>query len=151
MKILIADDSEEKIGELEQYFHDKGYGIELGISRSFKETVSKAEGGQYDLVMLDMTMPTSSSKLKNKNTKRSLAGKDVLATLNYYSISPPKCIIFSQFSEFGRHDDISSLSEIYDDLFDTYSNFLCGYVIYDSTSDLWKDSLTKLIQEVFEV
>ncbi|PKG85105.1 hypothetical protein CXF85_05730 [Colwellia sp. 75C3] len=151
MKILIADDSEEKIDELTEFFNSKKYGVEIGVSGSFKETVSKVESETYDLVMLDMTMPTSSSKLKSKKTKRSLAGKDVLATLNYHSISPPKCIIFSQFSEFGRHDDIMSLSEIYDDLFDTYSNFLCGYVIYDSTSDLWKDSLTKLIKEVFEI
>ncbi len=129
MNILIADDSEEKIYELKQFFNSKNYEVSLGVSGSFKETVSKVESEQYDLVMLDMTMPTSSSKLKNKNTKRSLAGKDVLATLNYHSISPPKCIIFSQFSEFGRHDDIVSINEIYDDLFDTYSNFLCGYVI----------------------
>jgi CheY-like chemotaxis protein len=150
MKILIADDSADKISELTQYFDSFEYDCQIDISMSFKETVSKAGDKFYDLLMLDMTMPTSSNKVRRRGTKaRSLAGKDVLATLSYYCVKPPKCIIFSQFSEFGRHDDIASLDEIYHGLLKTYSEFLCGYIVYDSTSDDWKNALKKLIDKEF--
>ncbi len=146
VRILIADDSDEKIKALENFFKEQ-YGVhEFTICTSSNDVISKLLEEQYDLVMLDMTMPVKSRGRRGvNNKKRSLAGKDVLSTLKFYKVKNSKFIIFTRFSEFGRLDEVVSIGEIYEKLLKLHSNVLLGYVTYDNSSDSWKADLNKLI------
>lgn len=150
MKILIAEDSDEKIDDLISFFECSiAFNYELDICHSFKDTINKIETKKYDVVLLDMTMPTSNNGLKNKRIKnRSLAGKDVLDTLSYNEVELPQFIIFSQFGEFGRHSELVSLREIYQDLYEEYSDIVVGYVKYESNSEVWKRDLSVLLNGI---
>lgn len=146
MKILIADDSNHKIEEVKVLLFDR---LDIDpqdvfVTMSFKETIKEITRVNYDLVILDMSMPSSSGSLSRSS--RTLAGKDVLATVSYRQIIGVKFVLFSQFSEFGRHDDVVSLSDIYDSLADEYGDYLLGFVKYENSSSSWKDKLESIIK-----
>lgn len=149
MKILIADDSDEKIKVLKKFF-SKQYSVDdVAICKSSNEAINRLLEDQYDLVMLDMTMPVKSRGRRGvNNKKRSLAGKDVLSTLKFYKIKGSKFIIFTRFSEFGRLDEVISIGEIYENLLKLHHDVLLGYVTYDNSSDTWKKDLIKLISRI---
>ena len=145
MKILIADDSEQKIEDLVAFFHEYHLPIEnIDKSYSFRETVQLLMKEKYDLVMLDMSMPTKTNVIGSKS--RSLAGRDILSTVRFNGITSTKFVIFSQFGEFGRHDEVISLQEIYQALEEEFGELLLGCLKYDSTSETWKEKLYALME-----
>lgn len=147
MKVLIADDSEHKIDELISVFQEidiKKQQIE--VAGSFKETIKKLMSHTFDLVILDMSMPLNKGSLGKSS--RALAGKDVLATVSYNHLKSNKFILFSQFSEFGRHDDVVTLEEIYELLKKDYESLLFGAVIYQSNSNIWKREIVSIIKSM---
>lgn len=145
MKILIAEDSDQKIEELNQFLSSFGRSdFTISVSRSFKESIKLILSEQFDLVILDMSMPTKSGSLNINN--RSLAGRDILSTVRFNRLTQVKFVIFSQFGEFGRHDEVVSLSEIYESLIAEHGDIIIGYVKYDSSSDSWKKSLKMLLK-----
>jgi CheY-like chemotaxis protein len=148
MKVLIAEDSEEKREDLEDFFSKEFPSYSIGNSSSFKETVQMVEDDNFDLLILDMTMPTKSANTSKFQAKaRTLAGRDVLATLKFYSIENIKCIIFSQFGEFGKKGEVETLDEIYIKLSEQYPDLLLGCVKYDSAAQKWRAKLKILIKE----
>jgi CheY-like chemotaxis protein len=147
MKVLIAEDSEEKREDLEDFFSIEFPYYCLGKSASFKETVQMVEDENFDLLILDMTMPTKSENTSKFQSKaRTLAGRDVLSTLKFYSIKNIKCIIFSQFGEFGKKGEVETLDEIYVKLLLKYPDLLLGCVKYDSAAQGWRAKLKILIK-----
>jgi len=153
LKILIADDSELKITELKAFFESGDFCMSssnIYVAKSFKTTVNSIVNEDLDLVILDMTMPAhENSKYTSSMKPRALAGKDVLATVNYNRIEGVKFIIFSQFGEFGRKDDIISLEDICADLFVSFPELVCGFVKFNSASSLWKKEMNELIKAEF--
>jgi len=149
MKVLIADDSDEKIKVLKLFFQEQYSINNITVCKSSNETINHLLDQKYDLVMLDMTMPVKSRGRRGvNNKKRSLAGKDVLSTLKFYKVKNSKFIIFTRFSEFGRLDEVISIGDIYNNLLQLYHDVLLGYVTYDNSSDSWKKELTKLINSI---
>lgn len=149
MNVLIAEDSEEKKEDLISFFSEEYPKFKIDISASFKETVQKVEDNNYDLLILDMTMPTKSANTSKFQTKaRTLAGRDVLSTLQFYSIDNIKCIVFSQFSEFGKKGEVETLDEIYHDLLGNHRDILLGCVKYEAASQHWRERLKILIREI---
>lgn len=145
MKILIAEDSAQKEDDLIDYFRSLDIEqLEIHVAKSFKESIRQILSKDFNLVILDMSMPSKSGSLSFNN--RTLAGKDILSTVKFNKINTTKFIVFSQFSEFGRHDDVVSLPEIYLQLEAQFKELLLGCVKYDSSSDLWKKELSALIK-----
>lgn len=149
MNVLIAEDSEEKREDLVSFFSEEYPSFSLSMSSSFKETVQMVEDYSYDLLVLDMTMPTKSANTSKFQTKaRTLAGRDVLSTLQFYSIDNIKCIIFSQFSEFGKKGEVETLDEIYRNLLEKHRDILLGCVKYEAAAQHWREKLKLLIKEL---
>ncbi|WP_417439896.1 response regulator [Idiomarina abyssalis] len=149
MKILIADDSSHKIEELRVFFEEEQITSDsIDVATSFKDTIRKIIKEKFDLVILDMSMPSSEGSLGT--TSRSLAGKDVLSTVYYKRISGVNFILFSQFSEFGRHDEVVSFEEIYSSLKNQYEDILLGSVSYQESSNEWKNNLLKIIKKTYD-
>jgi CheY-like chemotaxis protein len=153
VRILIADDSDLKINELKSFFHSNDFYLKeffVEVTKSFKTTVNKLIVDDFDLVLLDMTMPTTERSSSKKGVKtRTLAGKDVLTTLKYNEIKGLKCVIFSQFSEFGGKGNVVSLDDIYQVFLSSFPDLVIGCVQYNTASLLWRKELNKLIQVSF--
>ena len=148
IRILLADDSPEKITYIKEAL-DKSikYG-NLDITKSYKSTMMAIKKQQYDLLILDMSMPTFETQDdKSVLTPRPLAGKDVLSKLHYRKIKLP-VIILTQFDVFGRLVDTIGLSDLTEDLSESFPDNFKGCVFYEPQSSKWVNELISIIKRI---
>jgi len=147
-KILLADDSPEKITYVREAL-DKNIEYEiLDVAVSYKSTTKAIKNKTYDVLILDMSMPTFDPVDNNTfPTPRPLAGKDVLSKLHYRKIHLP-VIVLTQFDVFGRVVDVISLNELTKDLMDDFPNNFRGCVFYDPRSSKWIGELINLLNGI---
>lgn len=57
MKILIVEDQWVKANNLRSFLEKEYDGIVVDIARSYQSGLEKSFGGDYDMLLLDMTLP----------------------------------------------------------------------------------------------
>lgn len=152
MKILVADDNDEKLqfilDLLREHFTDVDLTWTKAVNTTFRELIST----KYDLCLLDMTMPTFEVALGedlDRNLK-TLAGKEVIGKLAYREIYVP-IIVITAFEVFGRHDNLKHMRTVYKELAEEFPEIVRGFVFFDIQSESWKDDLIKQIKDVSRV
>jgi len=146
-RILIADDNPEKLKAIELFILSRFESFELDFSYSYNSTIKKLKTIQYDLVILDMSMPTFDPKEGVTPQVKPLAGKDVMSRLKYKNNALP-VIIITQFEIFGRMSDTIDLQNLQQNLSESFPDNFTGCVFYDPLSSSWSESLGELIMEV---
>lgn len=152
MKILIADDSDDKQVSLKTLLELEFRDVELSYTKALNTTFSEIRKSFFDLVLLDMTMPSfedANGEDVDVNLK-TLAGKEIIGKIAYRKISVP-VIIVTAFEVFGRHDNLKHISTIYNELMQSYPDIVKGYVFFDIQSDDWKTQLIKEVKKVLNV
>ncbi|CVH23266.1 MULTISPECIES: response regulator [Serratia] len=148
IKILLADDSPEKITYIKEALDKNIIYDSLDITKSYKSTMMAIKDNTYDLLILDMSMPTFESRDdKTMLTPRPLAGKDILSKLHYRKVKLP-VIVLTQFDVFGRLVDAIGLSDLTEDLSKSFPNNFKGCVFYDPQSSKWVNELVSIINGI---
>lgn len=148
ISILIADDDHDKSCDLAQLMNDNYDSLSIDYSISFNSTSKKLKANCYDLILLDMSMPSFDPKPgRSKASVKALAGKDIMLKMRYRGILAP-VIVVTQFDVFGRHSDSVELDKlIYDLRLDFPENFR-GCVFYNTQSASWKTELIDIIEGI---
>jgi CheY-like chemotaxis protein len=147
-KILIADDNKEKLSNIEEFLKGEFQDINMDFAFSYNSTTKKLKSGDYELLILDMSMPTFDLNDKGSTgVVRPLAGKDIMGKLQYREVNIP-VIIITQFDVFGRHSDTVDLNDLIDDLYSSFPENFKGCVFYDPSSNQWCHDLSSKIKEV---
>lgn len=149
LKILVADDNQEKTKYVMEALISVADPSDIDISISYNGTTKLLKKNNYDLLILDMTMPNFDPVDNSSPTLKPLAGKDVLAKLHYRKIKIP-VIILTQFDVFGRLSDVIGLEDLKEDLKSSFPNNFKGCVFYDPQSSTWSNELIHLVKEVLE-
>lgn len=144
MRVLIIEDDANKMRALVDFLQD--YSISDVISRtSFHSGVQALLEKQFDLVLLDMTMPIYDITVSDTGGRPlPLAGRDILFTIGRKKIKT-KAIVVTQYESFEG----TSLSQLDRDLRDSFPDQYCGCVYYNTTQNLWKAQLNSLLMEYF--
>lgn len=152
MRILIADDSNDKQEMIYSFIRNKYPISEVIQTYSFNSTREKILTSSFSLILLDMTMPSFDPNDKNtgfgESRNRPLAGKDIISSMAYREINTP-VIIVTQFEVFGRHNQLTSIDDVFEEINGLYPNIVKGTVLFDFQSESWKTKLDKLINGIF--
>jgi len=143
VKILIADDEPQKIKEVLEILSEFKT-LEFIESHSFDSTVDLLLKDSFQLIILDMSLPTFEGKCSESGRMRALGGKDILDIMDYEEINTP-VIVFTQFDVFGRNRELITLSDVDKGLRNNYEDIYLGSVMYDSRYSEWKEELLKLL------
>jgi len=149
MKInfLLADDNLEKLDTIKNLLKERFQDCDITVAHSYNSTIKKIKDNKYDLLLLDMSMPTFDQKEGTSAPIKPLAGRDVLSKLKYKK-NQLKVIVITQFDIFGRMSDTIDLQDLEENLKDTFSSNFTGCIYYDPRSSSWSDNLIELIKEV---
>lgn len=147
IKILVADDEPQKISDVISFLSSK-LDAEFVKSNCFDSTIEQIMEDDFDLIILDMSLPTFTGVKGEAGRMRALGGRDILEIMEYEERKIP-VIVFTQFDVFGRSKDIVSLQDVHLDLSKSFSDFYLGSVMYDSRYEKWKVDLSELILKRF--
>jgi DNA-binding NarL/FixJ family response regulator len=147
INILLADDNLEKLDSIKLLIKDNFDECELGIAHSYNSTIKIIKKEKFDLLLLDMSMPTFDQKVGTSAPIKPLAGRDVLSKLKYKK-NPLKVIVITQFDIFGRMSDTIDLQDLELNLKDNYGSNFVGCIYYDPRGSSWSENLITLIKDV---
>ena len=146
MKILIAEDNATKAGQIKELLLEQLNldSADITLTTNKEQTIEVLTTQNVSLVILDMSLPRY---INDMDDIKHLAGKDILIFMRHRRKFIPTFII-TQHDVFGHHNSQISLENLSTELMKDFSKFLVDVLAWDSSSDHWKNELTKFIESV---
>lgn len=147
MKVLLVEDDEEKRQQLSLFMQEE-FGAQVTEARSRQSGVGALLRDQYDLIILDMTMPTYDvTPTEDGGRSQAYAGRDILQQMERRGIST-KAIVVTQFDRFGAAEDEITLLTLDAQLETAFPDTYAGAIYYNVGYAGWRENLRTVVQQV---
>lgn len=150
MKVLIIEDDEYKAKQLESLLiannvvRDRS---DLCLKRAFQSGMEEICLFAYDLILLDMSMPSyEDSHKRSSGRHRDFGGREILHEMKRKNIQIPT-IVVTQFNIFGEGYEIMDEIQLDEILQRDYSDVYLGMVYYNTSRRNWMEKLLTIINE----
>jgi CheY-like chemotaxis protein len=149
MRILLIEDDENKRSALEAFIGSQIPQAELDEAKSLQAGVRRARTSEYDLVILDMTLPNydPSPDEPGGGTIHSFGGREFLKQMDRFQIATP-VVVVTQFEKFGKPPATTNLEELDQSLRTDFAATYRGAVYYHAAIVGWQQELTELIDAI---
>lgn len=145
MKIIMIEDNEHKRKKLKDFILSFDVEIVIEEASSYTTGLDKCLNNSYDLLILDMTMPTyDKSSTESGGRFRTYGGKDIVRKLKRKNKNIP-FIIVSQYPKFNENSKTLSLQELGNMLESYVPTYYLATIFYDTSSSNWKKTLEEEI------
>lgn len=147
MRILIIEDDSNKMRRIANEIREIRKDVQLTKARSYQSGVRNLMSGQFDFLLLDMSLPIFDISSEEDGFQVDpFSGRNILAEMSRKNILVPTAVI-TMFETFGDGADLMTLGELDKDLAKKYPAIYRGAIYYNSSEINWKESLRKLIEE----
>lgn len=148
MNILVIEDDPNKATQVITYLKDRSSQTDQVVHKtSYQSGLRELYSGSYNIVILDMSLPTYDIKPGEDAYKfRHLGGQDILSELKRKGRSA-KVIILTQFERFGEGDQFVALSDIKAIMRKEFSENYLATISYHPNKTAWQEELDKLIKK----
>lgn len=144
MKILIVEDNKNKLQKLIECIHNIKKEIRITEANSFTSGVRKIREDNWDLIILDMTLPTYDvTHREYGGDKKSVAGKEIMKKMLHRNILIP-VVIVTQFEEFGENR--ITLDILNSEFEKDFKDIWIRTIFYEGNK--WQNDLVETIQEI---
>ena len=149
IQILIADDESPKLESLRDFVIASESRATVKTSRSVRSTLDELQCNTFDLLILDMSLPTFDVAPGEKGGRaQNLGGEEVLRYMEFYECECPVIIVtqFDHFFEGGRH---VSLEQVAERLHVEHPNTFRRVIHYaGSTSPGWRAEVLRELKQI---
>ena len=147
MKIIIVEDNAIKRNKIVSFIKLNYNGFIIDEAFSYSSSIELIKKNDYDLLFLDMSIPTYDIKDKESGGRfRAFGGKDILKYLKRKKKLLP-FIIITQYTTFSELRGTKTLEQITNEICKSFSPYYLKTIFYDTASILWKDELLKEINK----
>jgi len=147
MQILIVEDDVSKADQLAEAVAEHAPNAACVIRRSYQSAVKEATQCDYDLLLLDMSMPTYDINGPGQGgTIRGFAGWDVMRELARRRRHFPTLIV-TQFETFADGGERITLKQLGDELRHEFGSQYLGIVYFSALETKWKDDVGRIVRE----
>ena len=147
MKILIVEDDDNKSKQISQCLLNNWEDCSIIIKKSYQSGIKEIVGETYDVILLDMSMPTYDiTPTEPGGRLRLFGGEDILREMKRKKING-KGIIVTQYDSFGEGE--TTLEELDIRLNKQFPSIYLGLVYYSASISNWADDLKYLINSNF--
>lgn len=148
MNVLIIDDSDDKISALTKEVVEWSPASVVSIAKSFQSGIKQLRSLKPDIVLLDMTLPTSEfPDGRASGRKRFLGGKELLAEMEFEELES-KVIICTQFDTFPGPSGSISLNSLVTQLSQDHPGLVTGGLFFSHVDTSWRNKLRQLLGEI---
>ena len=150
MKILIAEDDEDKLNDLSEFFKQRYAECLVTAAKSLQSSLESIFCDEFDLIILDMTMPNFDRTITDDGGRpHAFAGREILRQMKREGVRTP-VIVATHFHRFGSEDDYTTLDQLRGELESRFPNYQ-GTVQYRGNIDQWKNELEAMISRAIGV
>lgn len=144
MRILIVEDNSNKLKQIRNLLEKKYSTYEIVEAHAFNSGVKKVFEGNWDLVVLDMSLPTYDiTHTESGGDKKPVAGKNIMKRMLNRKIYSP-VVVITQFETFD--DDKISLESLNNEFRESFSQVWKGTIYYGN--DEWRSELEQLLDKL---
>lgn len=145
MNILVIEDSDIKFSHLIKFLLETYEDVKVKRTHSYQSGVESLVYGNFDVVILDMTLPASDVKDSYlDNEMFTFGGEFVLQEMERLEIIV-RTIVLTQYSTFIRDNAEVPFDQLKEEMLGGFPNIVCGFVRLDIDSVVWKQELKYLI------
>lgn len=146
-RVLFIEDNRTKADDVSVFMSENYPQINFEIKESFTSGIRELFKNQYDLLFLDMSIPTREGDTNSLiNNFEQLGGYQILSEMKRKKKQIPT-ILITMFNDFGINSSFINLEEINKLCMSEFSEFYLGAVFYTSRDTSWKEKLTNFIEE----
>ena len=147
MRILVIEDDEHKRRRLVEHLRLIS-ADEIGEARSMQSGLRSILSNTWDMVVLDMTMPTFDVGADESGGRPQVyAGWEVLRQMRRKGATTP-ILMVTQFDQFGEGPDAQTLEQLDVSLREAFPVTYRGSIYYNVVSENWKQALTERVREI---
>lgn len=144
MKVLVIEDNPNKLKQIKNFLKEYYNQPQIEEARSFNSGKAKLYEETWNLILLDMSLPTYDiTHTEYGGDKKPVAGKNLMKRMLNRKIFTP-VVIITQFETFD--DDRISLDSLNQEFNEKFSNIWKGTIFYGN--DDWNIELKKLLDEL---
>ncbi len=150
MKCLIIEDDKSKSTEIKKFLTEnyEHMNVEITIKHSYNSGLREAMIPKYDLILLDMSMPTYDiTNTERGGRPRHFAGKEIIQQMHRRNIFTP-VIVVTGFENFGEGADKISLEQLNTKLKELKTKAFCGVVFYSIVEKTWQQKIKSIIDKL---
>src|SRR5690606_11551523 len=145
MKILLIEDDKKKIEDIKEFLLSFYNYSSLVIKESYQSGLRELIKNKYDLLLLDMSIPTWDKSIDEPGGNfEKFGGYKILKEITRKK-KPIKTILITMFDDFGESDTSITLSQLDNLLKTEFPNIYIGAVYYNTREEKWKSDLSDFI------
>lgn len=146
-QIIFVEDNKEKAQEVYSYITDQ-FNIECTLIDSYRAGLKEIILNDYDIVLLDMSLPTwEKNSMNSIENYEKLGGYSIMHEMKRKKKIIPT-ILITMFQEFGVGESFLNYKDIDKVCQEQFSGFFIGSVYYSSKENIWKKELSTLLEKV---
>lgn len=149
LKVLLVEDEVPKINQIDLFLHELCIPIEIISARSVNTALDILDDKSFDLILLDMSLPTIDVDISNGESGGRPQGFGGIEVLRYMSFSGITCptIVVTGYEAFPREGGDVDISELNIELKSEFPQILHSVLHYNSTYETWRNELQVAIRE----
>lgn len=144
MRLLLVEDDEHKMNDIISYIDTLKKGIVVETARSVESGVQSAVDNQYDMILLDMTVPNFDITEKSDGGKSYKNGGEIIVKELLDEEVEFRCAVITQYETFNNE----TIDQISQRIRQLCGDDYLGYVKYSTNMESWRQGLKELIEHV---
>lgn len=140
-EILLIEDDQKKIEDIKHFMQSNFQTANVKIHESYQSGLKELIKGDFDLLLLDMSLPTwKQDEYEAVDSFEKFGGYKIMKEMQRKK-KVTKTILITMFDDFGESDASITLGQIDSMLRESFNGFYLGAVFYNSNQSNWKDTL----------
>lgn len=147
-KILIVEDNEYKRTRIKELIYSEFPDCEISECYSFTSAWKLISNSRFDLLLLDMSLPTFDKTDSDPGgVFRVFGGKELARKIKKRGL-PTKFLFITQYKSFSDSTSSLSFEGLKEELLTQYENECLGFILYSNTVSEWREDLITYINEL---
>jgi CheY-like chemotaxis protein len=148
MNILLLEDDEDKSRQVRDFLKLLIPSAHITESRSLRSGLEAIKSASYDLVILDMSVPSFDiDEREDGGRPQAYGGRDLLQHMKRRKVLSP-VVVLTQFDRFADAGNTSTLEELDISLRAAHSDQYLGAIYYDVSAPIWKAKLEAIVTQI---
>lgn len=150
IKVLVVEDNEYKRKRICEALESNDVKVKVDVDESYSFTSAwkKISSNNYDLIILDMSLPTfDKNQSEPGGAFRVFGGKELAKKMVKRGIDS-KFIFVTQYKSFSDNISSYSFESIKIELIESYKDGCVGFIFYSNTQSDWRDELIMCLKGI---